>query len=257
MLNYEIYPNKQTDSWIVFVHGIGGNTLTWKKQIADFSEKYNLLLLDLPGHGKSEPINGKITVQYINEKIKEVLDFLEIKQADFVAMSLGTLVVLNFAVKYPKMIKSLILGGAIINVEGIYKFATKTARVIKGWLPKTVTYHMFARIIMPAKWHKKSRQIYFREMKRVSRRDFLAWMSYTTNLSEQEKLIKKLKKTKINICFISGDKDKCFINGIKHLSEKLEKSKFSVIEKCGHVCTIEKSKEFNSRALAYLKEKNK
>ena len=53
MLNYEIYDNKK-ENWVVFLHGIGGSTLTWKKQIEAFSEKYNLLLLDLQGHGKSK-----------------------------------------------------------------------------------------------------------------------------------------------------------------------------------------------------------
>ena len=50
MLKYEIIDN-QKEEWVVFVHGIGGSTKTWGKQIEAFSEQYNLLLLDLPGHG--------------------------------------------------------------------------------------------------------------------------------------------------------------------------------------------------------------
>ena len=52
MLKYEIVNNQKQD-WVVFVHGIAGSTLTWKKQVDDFSKQYNLLLLDLPGHGKN------------------------------------------------------------------------------------------------------------------------------------------------------------------------------------------------------------
>ena len=50
MLKYEIIDNK-AEEWVVFIHGIGGSTKTWNKQIDAFSENYNLLLLDLPGHG--------------------------------------------------------------------------------------------------------------------------------------------------------------------------------------------------------------
>ena len=50
MLKYEVIDN-QKEEWVVFVHGIGGSTKTWGKQIDEFSENYNLLLLDLPGHG--------------------------------------------------------------------------------------------------------------------------------------------------------------------------------------------------------------
>ena len=50
MLKYDIIDNRH-EEWVVFIHGIGGSTKTWKRQIDLFSEKYNLLLLDLPGHG--------------------------------------------------------------------------------------------------------------------------------------------------------------------------------------------------------------
>ena len=50
MLKYEIIDN-QAEEWVVFIHGLGGSTKTWKKQIDAFSKNYNLLLLDLPGHG--------------------------------------------------------------------------------------------------------------------------------------------------------------------------------------------------------------
>ena len=52
ILKYEIIDNQKED-WVIFVHGIAGSTKTWKQQIDDFSKKYNLLLLDLPGHGNN------------------------------------------------------------------------------------------------------------------------------------------------------------------------------------------------------------
>ena len=46
MLKYEAIDN-QHEEWVVFVHGIGGSTKTWNRQIEDFSQRFNLLLLDL------------------------------------------------------------------------------------------------------------------------------------------------------------------------------------------------------------------
>ena len=40
--------------WLVFIHGFGGSTKMWKRQIDSFKDKFNLLILDLPGHGKSK-----------------------------------------------------------------------------------------------------------------------------------------------------------------------------------------------------------
>lgn len=252
MLNFEVYPNGNSNKWAVFVHGIGGSTLTWKKQIADFQKEYNILLLDLPGHGGSDDIHGKLNHKLVNDEIKEVLDELHIEKAEFIGMSLGTLVILSFAVTYPEYVHAIVLGGAIINIEGFYRLLVKLASGTKQLLPKIAMYHIFAEIIMPAKWHKKSRSIFFRECKKLKRVDFHAWVDYISNMAQQNKIIQKLKALKLPILFVSGDHDSCFINGIRHLSDKLANTKLIVLEKCGHVCTIEQYKEFNQYALEYL-----
>lgn len=254
LLNFKKYCHETSDLWVVFIHGIGGSILTWKKQIESFKEKYNVLLIDLPGHGESQYIYKKLNHKSVNCEIKDTLDYLNITKADFVGMSLGTLVVMSFASEYPSYVNSIIAGGAIINIQGIYKHLMNIAKVIKEFLPKKATYHLFAQIIMPAKWHKKSRNIFFREAKKLNRRNFLNWVDYMTNLTKQQTIMKKLKELKIPTLFVSGDHDTCFISGIKKLNTKLSNTKLIIFEKCGHVCTIERWKEFNSCALGYLKK---
>lgn len=252
MLNYEKYRHETSDLWVVFVHGIGGSTLTWKKQLESFKQHYNLLLLDLPGHGKSQEVDGQLNHESVNDEIKRTLDYIGIQKADFVGMSLGTLVIMSFAAAYPSYVNSVIAGGAIINIQGIYKPLMRIAEVAKEFLPKVATYRIFARIVMPAKWHEKSRDIFFREAKKLNRRNFLSWMDYITNISRQKAIMAKLKELKIPTLFVSGDKDACFIEGIKKFSSKLSSAKLIVLEKCGHVCTIERWKDFNAHALTYL-----
>ncbi len=253
MLNFEKYRHETSDLWVVFLHGIGGSTLTWKKQLDAFREDYNLLLIDLPGHGKSQEMQGHFNHKIVNDEIKQVLDYVGIQKADFVGMSLGTLVIMNFAVAYPTYVNSIVLGGAIINVQGIYKHLMGVAEVVKEFLPKVATYRLFARIVMPAKWHEKSRRIFFRESKKLSRQNFLAWMDYLTNVSKQKEVMEKLKSLKIPTLFVSGEHDSCFVDGIKNLAGKLSSAKLIILEKCGHVCTIERWKDFNDYALNYLR----
>ncbi|HCZ09730.1 MAG TPA: 2-succinyl-6-hydroxy-2,4-cyclohexadiene-1-carboxylate synthase, partial [Flavobacteriaceae bacterium] len=52
MLHYSTYNTKKENApWITFVHGAGGSSAIWFKQIRFFSKYYNLLLIDLRGHG--------------------------------------------------------------------------------------------------------------------------------------------------------------------------------------------------------------
>ena len=255
MLNFDIYTKDveiRNDKWVVFVHGIGGSTLTWKKQIKPFVDKYNLLLIDLPGHGKSQDGHiQKLKKSEVNKEIKEVLDYLHIEKADFICLSLGTLVVANFAIKYPEYINSIIFGGAVIQLHGFYNFLMKTANKIKNVLPKQLMFNTFASIMLPKTNHKKSRNIFIREGKKMQKEYFMDWINYLTMACHPQKLLNNLKAFNFKMLFISGDEDSCFIKGVKDACQTLDK-KLNLIKHCGHVCTIEKAKEFNDMAIRFL-----
>ena len=86
MIHYTKFMSKNKNAeWITFVHGAGGSSTIWYKQIKYFSKKYNLLLLDLRGHGKSKsisinPFKKKYTFNYITNDILEVIDAEKIKK---------------------------------------------------------------------------------------------------------------------------------------------------------------------------------
>ena len=56
MLNHYIYKNPTAKKWVTFVHGAGGSSSIWFKQIRVFKNEYNVLVLDLRGHGNSKPL---------------------------------------------------------------------------------------------------------------------------------------------------------------------------------------------------------
>jgi len=53
LLSYTIYNHPTSTEWVTFVHGAGGSSSIWFKQIRFFQKDFNVLLLDLRGHGKS------------------------------------------------------------------------------------------------------------------------------------------------------------------------------------------------------------
>ena len=76
MIHYKEYSNNNSKrQWITFVHGAGGSSAIWKKQIPYFSKAFNLLLVDLSGHGYSTSISSqnpnKISFEYLEAKKTE------------------------------------------------------------------------------------------------------------------------------------------------------------------------------------------
>ena len=54
MLHYSKHLNPKSKLWVTFVHGAGGSSSIWFKQLREFTKYFNVLLVDLRGHGKSQ-----------------------------------------------------------------------------------------------------------------------------------------------------------------------------------------------------------
>ena len=156
MINYTIYENKQSNQWVTFVHGAGGSSAIWFKQIKEFQKYYNVLLLDLRGHGNSNPtlktaFKQKYTFSALANDILGVLDFLKIEKSHFVGISLGTILIRQLAEMYAERVQSMIIGGAILKMNFRSQVLMRLGNIFKYVLPYLVLYRFFAFVIMQKK----------------------------------------------------------------------------------------------------------
>lgn len=100
----------KSNTTFVFVHGFGGNKDTWVRTIAEWDDRYHILVLDLPGHGESV---SKSTLGYtITDQAERLHRFLEAKNMkDFYLFghSMGGSVALRYAGDHMNHIKALVL----------------------------------------------------------------------------------------------------------------------------------------------------
>jgi pimeloyl-ACP methyl ester carboxylesterase len=252
MLNYEIY-NDSADETIVFIHGFGGSTLTWKRQIECFKKTYRLIIIDLPGHGLSQNDIEKINEEYVNTKINEVLNENNISSAYFIGLSLGSMIATNYTAKYPEKVKKLILGGPVFKFFGLQKIYLPALWVGKKIFPHRFLYKLIARIILPKPHHKRSRDIFIREAQKMNKRNFYVWLDYILNMLFSDELYEKAKKIENEILLIVGSEDIFFVDAAIKTNKVLKSSKIEKIKKCGHICNIEKSEIFNNIAYNFIK----
>jgi len=91
------------------MHGSGLTHIVWSLHEQFLATKgYSILSFDLPGHGSSEGPAIK-SIEEIAEWIKRSMEKLKIKEISFIGHSQGCLVGLEFASRFPKLIKSLVL----------------------------------------------------------------------------------------------------------------------------------------------------
>jgi len=257
MLNYTTYNHKTAKDWVTFVHGAGGSSSIWFKQIRRFSSVFNVLVLDLRGHGNSqhvlkEAFNEKYTFDSITHDIVEVIDHLNIKVSHFTGISLGTILIRNLAEKHPERVKSMIMGGAIMKLNLKSQFLMRVGVLFKSVVPYLVLYKLFAFIIMPKKNHKKSSLIFVNEAKKLYQKEFVRWFKLTSEINPLLHFF-RTKDIKIPTFYIMGEEDHLFLPAIKKIVEIHLKSTLLIIENCGHVVNIEQAKIFNQKSIQFIK----
>lgn len=94
---------------LIMVHGLATNLAFWYPLTPALNLLSSVVLYDLRGHGRSSmPLTG-YTPSEQAEDLRELLDYLGIKTAHFLAHSFGGSVALNFDYAYPDRVESLIL----------------------------------------------------------------------------------------------------------------------------------------------------
>ena len=260
MLHYITYKHKVSTVWVTFVHGAGGSSSIWFKQIREFKKHFNVLLLDLRGHGNSKPnlknvFDEKYTFDVITNDIVEVIDFENIEKSHFVGISLGTILIRNLAELHPERVASMVMGGAIMKLNLRSQILMKLGIIFKTIIPYLWLYKFFAFIIMPNKNHKESRSLFVREAKKLYQKEFIRWFKLTSEINPLLRFF-RAADIKIPTLYVMGEEDYLFLPSIRKIVDLHQNSKLLVVENCGHVVNVEQPKFFNDEVIKYLTMKN-
>ncbi|MBS0287968.1 MAG: alpha/beta hydrolase [Proteobacteria bacterium] len=92
---------------VLFIHGLGSSTRDWEYQLDYFKARYQMLLIDLRGHGKSDKPDHPYTIaQFTSDTAKLIQAFFP-QGVHVVGHSLGGMVAFQLGVDYPELVKTL------------------------------------------------------------------------------------------------------------------------------------------------------
>jgi len=95
---------------LVFVHGFTTTSEFWREQAEEFSKAYRVIRINLPGHGASPaPTSRSYCLEDFVEDVARVFRELSIEKAVLIGLSMGGIVAQKFALKYPHLLKALVL----------------------------------------------------------------------------------------------------------------------------------------------------
>ena len=239
----DIDPKKPS---ILLMHGSGLTHIVWSLHEQFYSANgFNVLSVDLPGHGDSEGPSLK-SIEEISDWIKSLIGTLDIPKIIVVGHSQGTLVGIDFASRYPKLIDKLVL------VAGSNKMP-----VNKDLIDLAEAGDEKAVLLM-MKWGYEGSKAFIggnpvKKIVNSSRaiREILAVdLNACNNYKDGENAIKKINCS--TLC-IFGDLDKMVSVkvGIK-MSEQIKNCETKIISDCGHMIIFEKAFEMRKLVKDFL-----
>lgn len=98
---------------VVLVHGVGMALDVWEPQVAALSARYDVIALDMPGHGGSSLPPPDARLSDYSDAVIAVLDALALPSAVVIGHSMGALVALETALSHPDRIVGLVALNAV------------------------------------------------------------------------------------------------------------------------------------------------
>jgi len=231
---------------ILLMHGSGLTHIVWSLHEQFYvNQGFNVLSVDLPGHGNSEGPSLK-SIEEISDWIKSLMSVLNIKKLIIIGHSQGSLVGIDFAARYPNLINGLVL------VAGSYKMPVNQDLIdcAEAGDEKAVLLMM--------KWGYEGSKAFIggNPVKKIinSSREIREVLAVDLNACNNYKSGKEsLEKINCSTLCIFGDLDKMVPLEVgKKMSSMIKNSEKKIINNCGHMIIFEKAFEMRQIVKEFL-----
>jgi 3-oxoadipate enol-lactonase len=260
--NFQVYYERvgKGDAILLLHAGLQDHTM-WAEQVKAFKDKYEVITIDLPYHGKTMDTDTTILAQDI---IKILLDSLHLQKVSVAGLSMGASVTQDLIIAYPQRVNKAILIASGIN--GYEKIHPVDSVSMDWWLRFKDALNEKdtnrAAIEFTKAW---AEGVYRRG---DSLKEPVSQFVYKTTLANlrlhkmegwpllqnHPPAIESLALVQVPVLIIDGDKDLPYITASsEYLQKKIPKARRMVMKDVAHMLNIEKPVELNKLIQDFLK----
>jgi pimeloyl-ACP methyl ester carboxylesterase len=240
LIPYRIYGNGGPH--LVMINGVRQSMGMWASFVRRFSQKYRIILADLPGQGKAKVLSGPINASLEEEveTLRAVIKASDARNVTLCSASWGGVIALAFASRYPDSVRRMILGSLgtranqnmIQTIEAGGKLdlqdPSKTADVLIEGFGQNLPDGVKARI---------KRQ--FCEMSRESIEAFYEHGLFVIAAGDIDEVV-DVQKIQTETLLLNGANDPIIdLEDVRYLSQRMPNCALRVIDNVGHFLHLE------------------
>lgn len=237
---------------ILFLHGLGSSSNSWRLQFEFFSPSYRILAPDFLGHGKSDKPDQEYSVAAHAEDILALLDLLSIDSVHVVGLSMGGMVAFQLAVDAPQRLKSMTIvnAGPVVPLENFQVRMLLWSRLaIIHTLGMKKMGQIVAQRLFPEKGQEELLQTAAKQVGSNPKSIYLRNMKCLFGWGVED----KLPEIGVPTLVVSADMDYTTVEFKQQFVDKMRNARLAVVKNSHHFTPLDQPDAFNRLVDDFIK----
>ncbi len=239
--------------WVVFIHAAFVDHRMFQKQFEYFKGKFNLLAVDLLGHGSSTKAKRGDSIEKMSYWLNQIFEKHNIAKAHLVGVSLGAVFVQDFANKYENKVLSLAcFGGYDINNFDPQKQKANSKQQMKMMMKAMFSIKWFAKANKKVSAYTTEAQEEFYKLNLEFKKKSFMYLAKLKKLVNQS----ANKQRQYKLLVGCGEHDIPLEIDIVNEWVEHERCDKAIIKDAGHCANMDNPQEFNKCLENFWSNKN-
>ena len=249
-----ICDSQEGERCVVLLHGYLESMLVWEDFVPLLYKKVRVVTLDLPGHGISQVVGERHSMEFLADTVRAMLDSLGIERCTLVGHSMGGYVALAFCEKYPERLDGVVLLSSTPNADSPEKRANREREIAlvksgkKELLTHTAPQAGFAadnRVRMHEDIEDLTEMIHLTEDEGI--------LALLNGMIERADLNEMLQKSSVRQLFILGRKDEYITPAVaESMVAAHPQAKVEWLDNSGHMGFLEEPQKCADVLLSFV-----
>lgn len=239
------YEETGDGSPLLLIHGLGSSSRDWEMQIEPFAKDYQVITLDLRGHGQSGKPPGPYSIRMFAEDTAALVRRIDILPAHVVGISMGGMVAFELAVHFPQLLRSLTIVNSYpeMRVETLQEHLQVWRRfLILELLGMRGMGRMLGGRLFPFPEQSDLRETFVSRWAQNNKRAYRESLRAILNWDVES----RLGEIDCPVLVVASDQDYVTVEEKRVYTAKIPNAKLVIIEDARHAVTAERPDQFNT-----------
>ena len=247
-LYYEIHG--QGDP-LLLIHGLGSSSQDWELQITRFVNHFQVITVDLRGHGKSPKPPGPYSMPLFAEDVAGLLGNLGHSSVHMLGISLGGMVAFQLALDYPELVQSLVVVNSTPEMI-LHSLKDRIALWQRLMIVRLMGMQKMGKVLaerfLPGPEFDELRQVFVKRWAQNHKPAYLEAMKAVVGWSVEE----RLGEINCPALILGSDGDYFPMVEKEAYARRIPGAKLVIIQNSRHALPAEKPEEFNDAVELFL-----